>query len=129
MRPLRTLVTDERRSEVLPSSFGQGMAADNELLASIESHLEPCARAQASLILAVAALCDQPFQALGFHRMDEIVESALEDRRITNRLFQLREDMLFEQLARFTSGWVITSSPLRTSTSKTKKWSGALAEP
>ena len=63
----------------------------------IDSHLLPRARAQARLIFAICALRDQTFQTLRLNRLDERSQRGVEDRGITNRFRQPREDMLFDE--------------------------------
>jgi len=76
--PLRTLVTDEHRSEVLPSSLGQGIAADNELLRLADLKLDPGAGAPAAFVDRSFSFADQTLQTELLSDTEQFIFSASE---------------------------------------------------
>jgi hypothetical protein len=57
--------------------------------------------AQSRLVHAVTPLGNEPFKPLFFNRLHQHGESGLERTRISDRLRQLRQHLLFEEFAPF----------------------------
>ena len=73
------------------------LSGDNALLALVDPHLLPGARALAWLIPAVAALSNQPLEILHANRSYETLEVSSQLRRLSYRLTQLGKDVPIEE--------------------------------
>jgi uncharacterized protein (TIGR03435 family) len=85
-----------RPGERSPDYCGKYEENHNEFLAAIDAHFRPGTGALARLIFTVTTLCHEPFKSLLLHRTNQIRQACLKDRRITNRVRERRQDVLFQ---------------------------------
>ena len=88
---VRTIVADEQRAEVFASSFGERVAADNELLTLGDFEFDPGAAAPAVLVDRIQSLRDQAFEAKLLRDPKQVLFEALQtfrDPDIWRRFFE-----------------------------------------
>ena len=76
-QPIALEVADDQRVEI-PER--RRVSGDDELLSLIDAHFLPSTRAQARLILAIAALCHEAFQPLCLYRTNQVRQACLKHR-------------------------------------------------
>jgi hypothetical protein len=75
------------------------ISTDDEFLALIDAHLQPCSRALPWLISAVPTFRHQALQTLGLHGLNEIGKTSFQLGRMSNRISELIKNPLLQKLA------------------------------
>ena len=97
------------RIKCLPSNR---VAADDELLGTIDAHLLPSAGPQARLVATVAALRDEALQPLCLHGGDQFRQLRVQLGKVTDWLGEFREDLPLKQLTPCNQ-WLSSEIPSR----------------
>ena len=94
-QPIAVVVPEDQRVErVRPDR----VAANDEFLPAVDSHLLPGTRSQATLVPAVEALRHKTFKALGFHGLSQYGKRRRQRACVLDRISQSWKNLAFQKL-------------------------------